>query len=38
MNDNLFEKIAQAKAAIEKHKSLGSPKSESIGRFVAQLA
>jgi hypothetical protein len=38
MNGTLFEKIAQANDAIEKHKSLGLPKSEPIGRFVARLA
>jgi hypothetical protein len=31
MNDNLFEKFAQAKTAMEKHKNLGLPKSEPIG-------
>ena len=38
MDDNLFQQIERAKAAIEKFKSLGLPKSEPIGRFVARLA
>jgi hypothetical protein len=38
MDDNLFEKIEDAKAAIEKYRSLGVPKREPLGRLVAHLA
>ena len=38
MEDNLSELIDQAKANIEKYRSLGFTKPEPIGRFVARLA
>jgi hypothetical protein len=38
MDSTVLQQIELAKAAIEKCRSLGLPKSEPIGRFVARLA
>jgi len=38
MDNKLFGHIEQANAVIEKLRSLGAPKSEPVGRFVARLA
>jgi hypothetical protein len=37
MNNDLFEQIERTKAALEKCRSLGLPKSEPIGQFFANL-
>ena len=38
MGNNLSELVDNARAAIQKRRNLGLPKSEPIGRFVANLA
>jgi len=38
MNNKLYGHIEQANAGIEKRRSLGAPKPEPAGRFLARLA